>query len=138
MKMIAGKGGSWRDGYANAHDMYRLLGTSKLPAEGMPIRLIDGVRVYVKPLPEGKPRERQSLRVTAICDDCGQHIAVGRMHQHRCTLLGSKACAKREAKKASRGELSPLYVNLEDGYYVVCSSPDETTVATYEDGRRTS
>jgi hypothetical protein len=79
MKLIVGR---WK--YADAHDMYALLGTRKLPAEGMPERLIQGIRVYVKPLPDGKPRQRQSLRVTAICDDCGRHIAVGRMHQHIC------------------------------------------------------
>lgn len=69
--------------YADAHDMYALLGVKRLPDEGMPERLIQGIRVYVKPLPDGKPRHRQSLRVTAICD-CGRHIAVGRMHQHIC------------------------------------------------------
>ena len=79
MKLIQG-----RYRYANAWDMYRLLGVKMLPAEGMPERLIDGVRVYVKPLPEGKIGQRQSLRVTAICDDCNRHLAVGRMHQHKC------------------------------------------------------
>lgn len=79
MKLIQG-----RYRYADARDMYALLETSVLPVEGMPERIIQGVRVYVKPLPEGKPRQRQSLRVTAICDDCGKHIAVGRMHQHNC------------------------------------------------------
>ncbi len=68
---------------ATAHDMYALLGTAKLPAEGMPERGIQGVRVYVKPLPEGKPGQRQSLRVMAICT-CGQHVPVGRLHQHIC------------------------------------------------------
>ena len=42
--------------YANAHDMYERLGTRNLPAEGAP---------------------------RAICD-CGHHIAIGRMHQHKC------------------------------------------------------
>ena len=78
MRLIQG-----RYGYANATDMYNFLGTSVLPIEGMPERLIQGVRVYVKPLPEGKPGQRQSLRVTAICD-CGKHVPVGRMHQHKC------------------------------------------------------
>lgn len=78
MKLISG-----RYRYADARDMYALLGTSRLPAEGMPERLIDGVRVYVKPLPKARPGRRQSLRVTAICE-CGKHIAVGRMHQHKC------------------------------------------------------
>jgi hypothetical protein len=76
MNLIRGK---YR--YADAHDMYALLGTRTLPPEGMPERIIQGVRVYVKPLPAGPPRQRQSLRVTAICE-CGKHVPVGRMHQH--------------------------------------------------------
>lgn len=73
-----------RYGYATASDMYRLLGTTDhLPVDGMSERLIQGVRVYVKPLPRYDRGRRQSLRVTAICE-CGAHIAVGRMHQHVC------------------------------------------------------
>lgn len=72
---------------ADAHDMYRLLGVTKsrLPVEGMPERVIHGVRVYVKPLPPNTSVRRnfQGLRVMAICE-CGQHLAVGRLHQHRC------------------------------------------------------
>ena len=68
--------------YADAHDMYALLGVTRLPDDGMPERVSQGVRVYVKPLPPGPPRQRQSLRVTAICPTCERHLAVGRMHQH--------------------------------------------------------
>lgn len=124
MKLIGG-----RHGYATAHDMYELLGVTAgaLPAEGIPEQVIQGVRVYVKPLeahavhtsckhcgldiegispfkhwldrggnwtchadgrrlhkPYGRPRRNwQGLRVMAICE-CGQHMPVGRMHQHRC------------------------------------------------------
>lgn len=77
--------GRW--GYANAQDMYRLLGVSRLPVEGMPARDIQGVQVYVKPLSAGPrlPRhgKRLSHRVIAICN-CGQHVSVGRLHQHKC------------------------------------------------------
>jgi hypothetical protein len=71
--------------YADAHDMYALLGVKTLPVEGMPEREIHGVRVYVRPLPPktGVRRNFQGLRVMAICA-CGQHVAVGRMAQHRC------------------------------------------------------
>jgi len=68
---------------ASAHDMYRELGVRRLPAEGMPERVIQGVRVYVKPLPPLPLRQRQSLRVMAICN-CGRHVPVGRLHQHIC------------------------------------------------------
>jgi len=85
-----------RYGYsAQAHDMYQFLGVKSLPAEGMAERLIQGVRVYVRPLTcpveqsgwGGRHMRRnwQGLRVMAICD-CGRHIPVGRMHQHKCKV----------------------------------------------------
>jgi hypothetical protein len=81
MKLIPG-----RYRYADAHDMYALLGVKTLPKEGMPEREIHGVRVYVRPLPPAAPgvrRNFQGLRVMAICP-CGRRLAVGRMGQHRC------------------------------------------------------
>lgn len=73
--------------HADAHDMYALLGVTKraLPVEGMPERVIQGVRVYVKPLAAkvGLRRNFQGLRVMAICE-CGKHLPVGRLHQHKC------------------------------------------------------
>jgi hypothetical protein len=71
---------------ASAGDMYELLGVTagSLPAEGMPERTIQGVRVYVKPLPPKTGTRRNfGLRVTAICP-CGRHVPVGRLHQHKC------------------------------------------------------
>lgn len=81
----------------DAGEMLRLLGVKTLPPEGMPERDIQGVRVYVRPLAPlptntrrnvyGRlPRNFQGLRVMAICE-CGQHLAVGRMHQHKCKAL---------------------------------------------------
>lgn len=74
--------------YANSSDMLGYLGVKSLPVEGMPERLIHGVRVYVKPLPapltpSSLIRNFQGLRVMAICN-CGRHIPVGRLHQHIC------------------------------------------------------
>ena len=73
--------------YADARDMYALLGVKAgaLPAEGMPERVIQGVRVYVKPLPPKQSTRRNfaGLRVIAICE-CGRHVPVGRLHQHKC------------------------------------------------------
>lgn len=77
-----------RYGKAWAWDLYRLLGVKVLPVEGMPERLIDGVRVYVRPLPvKVGSRRRFSLRVMAICE-CGRHVAVGRLGQHKCKVEG--------------------------------------------------
>ncbi len=88
MKLIQG-----RYQYASSSDMLGFLGVKTLPIEGMTERLIQGVRVYVKPLPpptgerqrwRDRPvRNFRGLRVTAICD-CGKHVPVGRMHQHKC------------------------------------------------------
>lgn len=124
VKLIQGK---YR--YASSSDMLAYLGVKKLPPEGIPEQLIQGVRVYVKPLPfqvtqtycrhcnqdiegfspyprgawrdrgnngtcDGKrqhspafwpKRNWQGLRVYAICE-CGQHVPVGRMHQHKCRV----------------------------------------------------
>jgi len=80
MKLIPG-----RYRYADARDMYALLGVKTLPKEGMPEREIHGVRVYVKPLvpAPGVRRNFQGLRVMTICP-CGRHLPVGRMRQHKC------------------------------------------------------
>lgn len=79
--------------YASSSDMLEFLGVKRLPVEGMPERLIQGVRVYVKPLApasgevnrwSGRPvRNFQGLRVMAICA-CGKHVPVGRLIQHVC------------------------------------------------------
>lgn len=76
-----------RFGRATAGELYTLLGlaSTKLPETGMPGRLIQGHYVYVRPLPVKVSRHRNfdGLRVMTICV-CGQHLAVGRMHQHKC------------------------------------------------------
>ena len=58
--------------------------TNHLPPDGMPVRLIDGVPVYVKSK-NGKVLER---RVIAICS-CGEHVPVGYFSRHRlrCSSL---------------------------------------------------
>jgi len=72
-----------RYGYANAHDMYAYLGVTRLPDEGMPVRLIHMVEVYVKPLVRKTNKRTSVHRVIAICT-CGQHVPAGRLHQHKC------------------------------------------------------
>lgn len=62
----------------------------KLPREGMPPRLIQGIEVWVTPLPErekGARWKRSTHRVLAKCPTCGRVLSVGRLHQHRCTSL---------------------------------------------------
>lgn len=77
----------WGPLRADASELYRLLGVrpGALPAEGLPERTIQGIRVYVRPLPEktGQRRNWDGLRVMAVCA-CGRHLPVGRLHQHKC------------------------------------------------------
>jgi hypothetical protein len=68
---------------AQSHDIHALLGVKKLPDEGMPERLIQGVRVYVKPIVRVPGVKSSKHRVMAICR-CNQHLSVGRLHQHKC------------------------------------------------------
>lgn len=79
---------SGKYGRATSSEMMELLGlkrTANLPKEAMPERLIQGVRVYVKPQRVLLPGERKSSshRIFAICE-CGQHVPTGRLHQHKC------------------------------------------------------
>ncbi len=81
---------------AHASLMKTLLGLplkSKLPAQGMEPRVIQGVKVWVEPAPDpvfinkwGRTRllKRSTHRVMAECPDCGKHLSAGRMHQHVC------------------------------------------------------
>lgn len=99
-----------RYGYASNTDMKALLGLrpgQKLPAEGMPERLIQGVRVYVTPKGAGRKRILKSSkhRIMAICGQCYAHVSVGRLHQHKCPTLSSAERAIREL------ESLPIYGN---------------------------
>ena len=75
-------------------ELLEMLGVRNLPDEGMPERSIMGVRVYVKPLVRvpGRRRNFNGLRMMAICA-CGQHLAVGRLHQHQCVET-CRACKR--------------------------------------------
>ena len=78
---ILGRTGRWR---ANAGEMLEMLGVTKLPKEAMPERLIQGVRVYVKAYEKAAHgRHTSTHRVYAVCN-CGRHVPVGRLHQHKC------------------------------------------------------
>jgi len=67
---------------------------TKLPAAGLPAMDIQGVRVWVDPLPDvqikkdryGQTRQFRpfTLRVQSQCPHCGWRGAFGRFHQHTC------------------------------------------------------
>jgi hypothetical protein len=71
---------------ASSHTLKMMFGlgrTAQLPPEGMAPRTIQGIDVYVKPLPPKTGRFRNfSIRVTAVCPLCGRHVAASRLPQH--------------------------------------------------------
>lgn len=75
-----------RFGRAQSGDMHRLLGVKRLPDEGMQVRWIQGVQVYVKPIVRVKGTKSSRHRVYVICE-CGRHVPAGRLHQHKCEVL---------------------------------------------------
>lgn len=71
---------------AHSYQMKALLGLgekAKIPAEGMPARVIQGITVYVLSLVQAKER-KVFHRVRAICPHCAAEMSAGRMHQHKC------------------------------------------------------
>lgn len=80
---------------ASAGEVLEMLGVKRLPVEGMPVRVIQGIPVYVRALraKSGPFRNWDGLRVMAICE-CGRHVPVGRLGQHKCGPLVKRAgCA---------------------------------------------
>jgi len=85
-----------KSGYkAYTQEVMEMLGVKKLPAEGIPMTLIQGIWVYVTPTPEpkyygdhsayrGRKIKSSKHRIMAICGTCDQTLSVGRLHQHKC------------------------------------------------------
>lgn len=74
--------GKYRDN-VQSREMHELLGVKRLPDEGMSVREIQGVQVYVLPRAPKNGRKSSRHRVMAICN-CGRIVPVGRLHQHKC------------------------------------------------------
>lgn len=71
----------------HSHAMAALLGVEgNYPASGLPGRFLQGIWVWVDPLPPRQPgeRKRSTHRVLCECPDCGQRLSAGRLHQHTC------------------------------------------------------
>jgi hypothetical protein len=73
---------------ADANAMRELLGLrqgQKLPPDGMPDTIIQGIRIRVYPLTPRRPgqRKRSAHRIYAYCP-CHVWVPVGRLHQHKC------------------------------------------------------
>ena len=74
---------------AQSNELCQMLGLApkqKLPVEGMAPRLIQGILVWVNPLPEATKSgwRRFSLRVRARCPQCEKEFAASRLIQHTC------------------------------------------------------
>lgn len=70
-------------------EMLVLLGVTggRLPIAGLPIRLVQGIEVWVEPLPPAAPgqRKRSTHRVLCRCPSCGFVLSAGRLNQHICS-----------------------------------------------------
>lgn len=58
---------------------------SKWPDTGILPVIVQGVKVWVNPIPAVKPPRKSSKhRAMCECPGCGQEMSVGRLHQHKC------------------------------------------------------
>lgn len=91
----------WTTLNAHTDDVKAMLGLpKKLPKEGVPPQIIQGIKVWVEPAAApvlvskwgGKlrPVKRSTHRVMAECPLCGAHLSAGRLHQHKCKSSTSK------------------------------------------------
>lgn len=89
---------------ATAGEVWEMLGLApkqKLPREGMPGRYVQEIWVWVEPLAREacgsvgltrlRVHRRAFHRVRCACPRCGQHMSVGRLHQHVCSDLRRKS-----------------------------------------------
>jgi hypothetical protein len=74
----------------NAHEgdlkkMFGLEPKKKWPAEGLPPRNIQGIKVWVNPRTTAT-QENQFHRCRAECPRCLKILSAGRLHQHKCEV----------------------------------------------------
>lgn len=85
---------SWNAHHNHLREMLGL--PKKLPKEGVPPQIIQGIKVWVEP---HRPKVRTDKltgsmklvksskhRVMAECPLCGEHLSAGRLHQHKCKV----------------------------------------------------
>lgn len=116
---------------ASSSEMFALFGLpgqSKWPAQGMPMREIQGIQVWVNPAPvkevwvNGVSRRVKSSthRVMAACPDCGRVMSAGRMHQHKCPPEVRLVQLGRDAIQLEEG--TKRQIEADDSFYVVACS----------------
>jgi hypothetical protein len=72
--------------------MLHLKAGGHLPIEGMEPRIIQGIKIWVKPVPliaifqkhAGYGKKSSKHRVMAECPQCKREMSAGRLHQHVC------------------------------------------------------
>lgn len=67
-------------------DVMRALGLTRLPVEGMVVRTVLGVRVWITPLVMPNPTrwKRSTHRLIVQCPRCKWNGSLGRLDQHAC------------------------------------------------------
>lgn len=70
---------------AQSTDMKILLGQGKnWPDAGLPVQVVQGVKVWVKPIVRVPGRKSSKHRVMCECPNCNTILSVGRLNQHVC------------------------------------------------------
>lgn len=70
----------WKMSHSELYVLLELKPGSHLPAEGIPVRQIQGIDVWVEP----KTTSALKHRVMARCPGCKAVLSAGRLHQHKC------------------------------------------------------
>lgn len=69
---------------ARAHDNVALVGGCKWPELGLPPTMVQGVKVWVKPMVRVPGKKSSKHRVMCECPNCTRVLSAGRLHQHVC------------------------------------------------------
>jgi|WetSurMetagenome_2_1015567.scaffolds.fasta_scaffold611830_1 hypothetical protein len=76
---------NWNAHSSQVMEMLGLNRKGKLPDDGMPPRVIQGITVWVNPrIIRSDGRKSSTHRVMAACPNCGRTMSAGRLHQHTC------------------------------------------------------
>ena len=84
--------GNWNAHSPAMKQYFGLQPNDPWPANGLPARVIAGIKVWVAPLsPNSADRRSRLHRVRAQCPLCNAVLSAGRLHQHVCKLSKSNA-----------------------------------------------
>lgn len=75
---------------AHSNTLRMLMGMrdkAKLPMEGMPSVMVQGVQVWVIAREMFNPKAPRAHRLIARCPQCGEDMSAGRLNQHTCDAV---------------------------------------------------